>query len=292
VYLDFFSFSEKPFDVTPDPRFFYLSSQHEEAIEMLLYGVRERKGFMLLTGEVGTGKTTSLREFLNRLDSTMETSLIMNPLLSTLELLKAINRDFGLQIGPDNSVHEQISLLNDFLLASDQKGRNAVVIVDEAQDLAPESLEMVRLLSNLETASHKLIQIILVGQPELLDKLGEDSLRQLRQRIQLRYSLGPLSREETQNYILHRIRKASPKCCLVFQPVAFDQIFQYTSGIPRLVNALCDLVLLAAYARETHVITKKVVDLAFGDLGDKSWAKPWRRRALTRWKVFGGVSCL
>ncbi|MBI2067760.1 MAG: AAA family ATPase [Deltaproteobacteria bacterium] len=274
MYLDFFSFSERPFDVTPDTRFLYPSPQHEAAIETLRYGIRERRGFMVLTGEVGTGKTTSIRQLLNSMEEKVETALIINPLISTLELLQSITRDFGLDTGSAVSIQEQIGLLNHFLLETDRKGKIAAVIIDEAQNLSLEALEMVRLLSNLETETHKLLQIILVGQPELDSKLNQEALRQLRQRIQIRYFLGPLSRSETQAYILHRIRKASPKCCLVFNPEALERIHNYTSGIPRLINTLCELTLLAAYTRETHMITKKIVEIAFHELNDKSWVKP------------------
>ena len=282
LYLDFFSFSERPFDVTPDTRFLYLSPQHEEAIETLLYCVRERRGFLLLTGEVGTGKTTSVREFLNRLDPAVESSLIINPLLSTLDLLRAINKDFGLAADRNDSIQSQIELLNEFLLLCDQEGRSAVVIIDEAQDLSLEALEMVRLLSNLETESHKLLQLILVGQPELEEKLMEPSLRQLRQRIQLRYSLHPFTYPETRAYILHRIKRAALKSCLVFQPTALKRIHYYTGGVPRLINTLCDLTLLAAFTHETHVITKKVVEVAFEEMGDKSWS-----RSSAGWRLLG-----
>lgn len=270
MYLDFFSFAERPFDITPDTRFLYLSPKHHEAIETLLYGIRERRGFILLTGEVGTGKTTSIREVLNRLDGQVESALIINPLLSNAELLGEINRDFGLEVS-GTSVQEQVQALNRFLLQNDRKGRSAVVILDEAQDLSPEALEMVRLLSNLETETRKLLQLVLVGQPELETKLTSPSLRQLRQRIQLKFQLGPLSPEETKAYILHRVKRASPQCCLVFQPSALHRIYEWAGGIPRLINTLCDLTLLAAYTRETHVITKKIVDLAHRDLSDKSW---------------------
>ncbi len=266
VYLDFFSFTERPFNVTPDTRFLYLSRQHEEAIKTLLYGIRERKGFILLTGEVGAGKTTSIRELLNRLDREVETALVINPLISTAGLLQAINKDFGIESRGNGSVQEAIETLNSFLLNNDRKGRNAVVIIDEAQDLSLEALEMVRLLSNLETESHKLLQLVLVGQPELNLKLKQETLRQLQQRIQLRYALGPLDRDETQAYILHRLKKATPQCCLAFQPSAFARIFDATGGIPRLINHLCELTLLAAYTRETHVITRKIVQMALQEM--------------------------
>ncbi len=280
MYLDFFSLTEKPFDITPDTRFFYFSPQHEEAVATLLYGVKERRGFMMLTGEVGTGKTTSIRALLNRIDSNTETALIINPLLSIVELLKSINKDFGCDISQRDSIQEQIDSLNRFLLKSAEEGHNSVVIIDEAQNLSQEALEMVRLLSNLETETHKLLQIILVGQPELDGKLGQPNLRQLRQRIQVRYALHPLNLEETKRYILFRLNKATPKCCLVFQPSALKRIYEYSGGIPRLINNLCELTLMSAYTEETHIISRKTVDSAFAELKDKSWSRPlplWRR---------------
>ncbi len=280
MYLDFFSFAEKPFDITPDTRFLYLSPQHEEAIETILYGIHERRGFMVLTGEVGTGKTTSVRELMNRIGSGIETALIINPLVSTVELLKTINKDFGFSLSRGNSIQDQIESLNYFLLESAKEGRNAAVIIDEAQDLSSESLEMIRLLSNLETETRKLLQIVLVGQPELENKLKQGDLRQLRQRIQVRYTLHPLGYEETRKYILHRLNKAAPQCCLVFQPTALKKIYDYSGGIPRLINTLCELTLLAAYTQETHIITRKMVEIAFSEMWDKSWSRRppfWRR---------------
>lgn len=290
LYLDFFSFSEKPFDVTPNTRFLYLSPQHEEAIDVLVYGVKDRRGFMMLTGEVGTGKTTSVRAFLNRLgtqEKNIETALILNPILSTLDLMKTINRDFGLEVDKGDSVHEQIETLNRFLLQNAQKGGNAVVIIDEAQNLSPEALEMARLLSNLETETHKLLQLILVGQPELDNKLKKPELRQLRQRLQLRHTLHPLNLEETKRYVLFRLNRASPKCCLVFEPAALKRIYEYSGGIPRLINTIGELTLLAAYTQETHVITRKIVEIASRDMIDRSSYHPlsfWKR-----WRRQGGA---
>ena len=274
MYLDFFSFAEKPFDITPNTRFFYFSPQHEEAIETLLYGIHERRGFMVLTGEVGTGKTTSIRALLNRLGDEVETALIVNPLLSTLQLLKTINQDFG-TVSKGNSIQGEIESLNDYLLESAKQGRNAVVIIDEAQDLSLEALEMIRLLSNLETETHKLLQLILVGQPELDDKLNQEELRQLCQRIQIRHTLHPLNLEETQRYVLYRINQAAPKCCLAIQPSAFKKIHDYSGGIPRLINSIGDLVLMAAYVGETHVITSKIVEIAAKEMGDQSGSHPF-----------------
>ena len=270
MYLDFFSFAEKPFDITPATRFFYLSPQHEEIIDTLYYGIHERRGFLLLTGEVGTGKTSSLRVLLNRLDATTETSLVINPLLSTLDLLKAITRDFGIDGFQGDSLQDHISGLNSFLLGRAREKKNAVVIIDEAQDLSPESLEMIRLLSNLETETHKLMQLILIGQPELMAKLNAHSLRQLRQRIQIECHLKPMNLEDTKAYVLHRLRTAAPKCCLVFEPAALKRIHEFSGGIPRLINTLGELSLMAAFVEETHIITKKIVDMAFREMRDKS----------------------
>lgn len=289
MYLDFFSFTEQPFNVTPDTRFLYLSPQHEEAIGTLLYGIRERRGFVVLTGEVGTGKTTSIRALMNRIheqnekgEEEVETALIINPLLSVVEIIQAINKDFGCEKVARESVQSELEVLNNFLLENDRRGRNAAVIIDEAQDLSSESLEMLRLLSNLETESHKLIQLILVGQPELEKKLALSELRQLRQRIQLRYELKPLDQQETQEYIVYRIQKVAPKSCIAFRPSALKKIYEYSSGIPRMINNLCDLTLMAAYTQETHIITKKIVELAFADMEDKSWVVPRRIWGLRR----------
>ncbi len=284
MYLDFFSLEEKPFNITPDTRFWYLSTQHEEAVATMLYGVQERRGFVLLTGEVGTGKTTSIRALLNRLqqeDPTgrkemVETALIVNPLLSVVELIKAINKDFGCDRPELDSVQGQLEVLNQFLLDNDRRGGNAVVIIDEGQNLSLESLEMLRLLSNLETESHKLIQLILVGQPELEKKLEKPELRQLRQRIQLRYVLQPFSVQETSDYITHRIRRVSPKSCIAFRPSAVKKIYEYCSGVPRMINSLCDFTLMAAYTHETHVVTKQIVDLAYEEMSIGSGQAPRR----------------
>ncbi|QQR81209.1 MAG: AAA family ATPase [Deltaproteobacteria bacterium] len=273
MYLEFFSMNHSPFGVTPDTRFLYLSPQHEDALATLLYGIRERRGFMILTGEVGTGKSTTIRALLNELKNDVETSLVLNPLLSTDELVKTISRDFGCAVAETDNVQTVLEHLNLFLLENDQKGRNAVVIIDESQNLSLESLEMVRLLSNLETETHKLIQIVLVGQPELETKLADPALRQLRQRIQIAHRLHPLNCEETKNYVIHRVKQSGPKCCIVFQSTALKKIYEYTSGFPRLINTLGELMLVTAFTKETHVITNAIVDQAFKEMLDKSWQK-------------------
>lgn len=261
MYENFFGFLEKPFNVTPDTHFLYPSPQHEGVIQMLHYGIRERKGFLLLTGEVGTGKTTSLRALLSRLGDSIQSSLIINPLVSTVELLKSINKDFGCDTVGD-TIQDQLDALNYFVLENDKEGRSAVVIIDEAQNLSLEALEMTRLLSNLETESHKLLQIVLVGQPELEEKLAQKSLRQLSQRIQVYCQLTPFDSLQTEHYVHHRIQRAGNNPQIAFEKSALREVHKVSGGIPRMINTLCDLVLLAAYARETRVITRTLIQEA------------------------------
>ena len=275
MYCEYFSFREKPFNVTPDPRFLYLSPSHEEVLESLLFGINDRKGFMVLTGEVGTGKTTIARMLLNQLGETVDSALLFNPLLNTWELLSAINQDFGLRaISP--SVKDQVDILNRFLLRKSRQGRNAVVIIDEAQNLSVEALEMVRLLSNLETESDKLLQILLIGQPELDEKLKRRDLRQLAQRISIKCRLRPLRREEIANYVSFRLHCAGAGADQVsFEPASYDRIFRFSLGCPRLINTLCDRVLMSAYLEETKRINPKLVRLAEKDLDNASPARGW-----------------
>lgn len=262
MYRDFFGFEEKPFNVTPDTRYLYLSPVHQSVLETLRYGIHERKGFLLVTGEVGTGKTISLRALLNELKDSVETSLILQPQLSRLELLKTINRDFGQEL-KRNSFQAQIDHLNQFVLKSGNNGKNALVIIDEAQNLSPEALEMTRLLSNLETESYKLLQILLVGQPELMTKLATPELRQLRQRIQIHARLTPLDCDQTERYITFRIQKAGPNAKIALEQSAVFKMHQFSRGIPRLINTIADFCLMAAYLKGSRVITKKIVESAF-----------------------------
>lgn len=270
MYLDYFNFKIEPFNLTPDPRFFYLSQRHEKALESLYYGVTQRKGFLLLTGEVGTGKTTVTRALLNKLDNQIEVSLIVNPLLSVLDLLKAINRDFDNPCIQDHSVasiDDELEALNKYLLRINGEDKNALVIVDEAQNLSFEAIEMTRLLSNLETDRHKLLQILLVGQPELRKMLEDHRLRQMMQRIVVRQSLTKFSFDEMRNYILHRLLVASEGSMYIdFEKRALKYLHSQTKGFPRVINAVCDRSLLEAYARKTHVINKSVVKEAIRDL--------------------------
>ncbi len=265
MYLKYFNLAEQPFNMTPDPRFFYFSKKHEDALSNLLFGISERKGFITITGEIGTGKTTLCRLLLNRLDKKVKTSLIFNPNLTTIELLQAINQDFGIE---SNSISkkELVDALNVFLLMALKKGDNAVLIIDEAQNLTPECLEEVRMLSNLETDRDKLLQIILVGQPELRKKLELERLKQLNQRIALRYHLEPFDPKETKAYILHRLKIAGGDDKVFFTQQSLDKVYEYSEGTPRLINLLCDKVLLAAFVADTKTVSHQIVDTAIKEL--------------------------
>jgi len=275
MYLEYFNLKEEPFSITPDPRFLYLSDQYESAIESLLYAIEQRKGFSVLTGEVGTGKTTLCRELLNRLDEKTEVSIVLNPLLSVNGLLKAINADFGNEIVADNA-DDHLAVLNHYLLSRVEKGINAVVLIDEAQNLSVEALEMTRLLSNLETDRQKLLQIVLVGQPELEDTLKSFRLRQLNQRISIRQRIGAFSLPKLQEYIVHRLSVAGGAGHVDFEPGAIKKIHGHSRGYPRLANILCDRVLLAAFARRTRTIDKKIVKESIADLTGAP-LNPWWR---------------
>ena len=265
MYLEHYGLKEPPFAITPNPRFLFYSAKHREAYNHLLYGIRERKGFVQLTGEVGAGKTTLCRAMLDALDGQFATALILNPVMSANEMMKAIAIDFGLAIeGMDRL--ETVAVINEFLLWRASNGLDAVLIIDEAQDLTDELLEQVRLLSNLETDDRKLLQIVLMGQPELRDRLNAHGLRQLRQRITVRYHLSALTREEVAEYIRHRIHVSGGNGKPHFSPPAIWRIHRYSKGIPRLVNALCDKVLLAGYVHQTDRIGFSLVGRAIGEL--------------------------
>lgn len=287
MYCDYFGLREKPFNVTPDPRFLYLSHSHEEVLENLLYGIHERKGFMTLTGEVGTGKTTMARALLNRLGETVDTALLFNPILSTWELLSAINDDFGQTVSSQNPSHkDELEVLNRFLLARFQEGRNALVVIDEAQNLSIEALEMIRLLSNLETPTEKLLQILLIGQPELDEKLARYELRQLNQRIIVKSRLKSLGLGDVSSYILFRLGCTGASVDkIVFEREAFHRIYQFSNGLPRLINTLCDRILICAFVEETRTITERIVRIAERDLmptpsPERSGWKRFRRLSL------------
>ncbi|HYG21894.1 MAG TPA: AAA family ATPase [Verrucomicrobiae bacterium] len=270
MYLDYYGLSEMPFDITPNPRFLFYSPKHREAYNHLLYGIRERKGFVQLTGEVGAGKTTLCRAMLEQLDEHYSTALILNPVLNADELMKAIAIEFGLDVrGMDRL--DTIAKINDFLLWNVEQGKETVLIIDEAQNLTEELLEQVRLLSNLETDNRKLLQIVLMGQPELRDRLNSHSLRQLRQRITVRYHLSPLSQAEIGQYIQHRLQVSGARGAPRFTKAALWRIHHYTGGVPRLVNAVCDKALLAGFVNHRDELGYRVVGAAIreleGDIG-------------------------
>lgn len=258
MYLDFYKFRERPFNLTPDPRFIYLSKQHKEAFAHLLFGIQSRAGFILLTGEVGSGKTTVLRTLLTQLDADhYRTALIFNPCLSPLDLLRYINREFGLSEDLPTA-SSLLDGLNQFLLKENGEGRTVVLVIDEAQDLEMAVLEQIRLISNLETDRDKLIQIILSGQPELVRILDRDEMRQLDQRITVRYHLRPMDFQDTVQYIHHRLELAGVRGEGIFTHRALKEIYRYSCGLPRLINAACDRALLTGYARDRTKIDARV----------------------------------
>lgn len=268
--MEFYGLRQAPFDITPNPRFLFHSAKHREAFNHLLYGIRERKGFVQLTGEVGAGKTTLCRALLEQLDEHFSTALILNPILNAEELMKAIASEFGLNVkGLDRM--ETIAAISDFLLQQVLNGRDTVLIIDEAQNLTEDLLEQVRMLSNIETDDRKLLQIVLMGQPELRERLDSPRLRQLRQRITVRYHLAPLKPSEVGEYIQHRLSLAGANGVPIFTRPALWRIFRYSRGVPRLVNAVCDKALLAGFVEQNQRITFRMVGRAVreleGDLG-------------------------
>jgi general secretion pathway protein A len=265
VYLDYYGLSEPPFDITPNPRFLFYSAKHREAYNHLLYGIRERKGFVQLTGEVGAGKTTLCRAMLEQLDARYATALILNPVMSPQEMVKAIALEYGLPVNGLDRL-EIIGVINQFLLQQVESGKETVLIIDEAQDLTDELLEQIRLLSNLETDNRKLLQIVLMGQPELRDRLNNPRLRQLRQRITVRYHLLPLSRHEVNQYVHHRLHLCGGNGTPCFSRAALWRIYHYTQGIPRLVNALCDKALLAGFVQQRGSIDFRLINRAIREL--------------------------
>jgi len=265
VYLDYFGLRELPFNITPSPRFLYRTEGHRRALEHIVFGVRQRKGFILLTGDVGTGKTTLCRAMLQTLGTNYRTALILNPCLSATQLLRAIVAELGITPAKGDQLRLR-ELLNELLLNELSADRDVVLVIDEAQLLSFELLEQIRLLSNLETDDRKLIQIVLSGQPELSRKLADTRLRQLRQRITTRCHLDPISRDETERYIHHRLRIAGGSDRPSFTAPAIDSVHCHSCGVPRLVNAICDMSLLSAYAQQQNRVNTEHVESAVGDL--------------------------
>ncbi len=258
MYKAFFGLKEKTFNVTSDPNFLFLSRVHNEALSYLLYGIRERKGFVEITGEIGAGKTTLCKALLNRIDKNVKTAFIFNSTLPEMQLLKAIVEDYDIPIR-GGSKQELLNRLNEYLIEELTKGNNVVLIIDEAQNLKRSVLEAIRMLSNLETEKEKLFQIVLVGQPQLRKKLATKELMQLRQRISVRFHITPLEKEEVSKYIYHRLSVAGSNGEVNFTSEAVDAIYNYSNGIPRLINLVCDKALLLAYVMETKEITLQIM---------------------------------
>lgn len=265
MYCQFYGLKERPFNVTSDPAFFFLSKRHQEALSHLLYGVSQRKGIVVITGEIGTGKTTLCRFFLERLGKNVKTAFILNPYFSDVQLLEAIVKDFGVAVRGKSRL-SMVWELNKFLLKETEAGNNVVLIIDEAQNLKPRQLEQVRLLSNLETEKDKLLQIILVGQPELNRKLALYDLRQLRQRIMVRYHLTPLEKEDIKEYVTHRLTVAGSADRIKFSDQAFQAISDFSGGVPRLINIICDRALLAGFAYEADLIDLNIIKYCLEEL--------------------------
>src|SRR5262249_27686308 len=292
MYLDFYGFREQPFSPTPDPRFLYLTPAHREALAQLLYGVQQSKGFLVLTGEVGTGKTTLLHALLERLPKQTAVAFVFNSTMAFDEILEYVLEDFGVDSRGQNRA-QRLFALNRFLIERRRLGQTAVLIFDEAQNLSVEALEQVRLLSNFERPTDKLLQILLVGQPEFRDTLARPELRQVKQRIGVRCGIRELPPEETQSYTRTRVAVAGGPDASLFTDGAFRRIVQYTHGTPRLINLVCDHCLLIGYAERHRRVEASAVEQAIGYLeADGRPARPstWRRptAARRRW-ILGGL---
>jgi general secretion pathway protein A len=276
MYLSFFGLNEKPFAITPDPRYLYLSERHAEALAHLLYGINEAGGFVQLTGEVGTGKTTIVRSLLAQTPKNAEIALILNPKMTAPEFLLTICEELGIgvQDSATESLKDLVDILSGYLLRAHAGGRRVVVVVDEAQNLAPSVLEQVRLLTNLETNTRKLLQIILIGQPELRELLGRNELRQLAQRITGRYHLNPLTSAETAAYVRHRLRVAGATSD-IFSPPALAEVHRLAVGVPRVINVVCDRALLGAYSMDRHRVTSNLVRNAASEVFGKRFTPRW-----------------
>ena len=265
MYLKHFNLSERPFSITPDPRFLYMSARHKEALAHLLYGLGDSGGFVQLTGEVGTGKTTICRCLLEQVPENVDLAVVLNPKVTAIELIATVCDELGVEYPAGFSIKGLIDVLNIYLLEAFKHGRRTVLIIDEAQNLSADVLEQVRLLTNLETATQKLLQIVLIGQPELRSMLASDELRQLSQRITARYHLDPISRKETEAYIKHRLQICG-NSSNIFSLRTINRIHRLSGGIPRLINVLCDRAMLGAYVEGKTEVDLKVLKKAASEV--------------------------
>jgi general secretion pathway protein A len=286
MYAAYFGLRQEPFSIAPDPRLLFMSEQHREALAHLLYGVQGGGGFVLLTGEIGTGKTTVCRSFLEQVPPHCNLAYIFNPKLTALELLETVCHEFGVAVPPPGqraaTVKDYLDPLNAFLLRSHAAGRNNVLVIDEAQNLAPEVLEQLRLLTNLETSERKLLQIILIGQPELREMLARPELEQLAQRVIARYHLRALSEDESAQYVRHRLEVCGLERPLPFDRSALRRVHGATGGVPRRINLLCDRALLGAYANGQGQVTRRIVNQAAAEVFPRAArpARAWPRALL------------
>ncbi len=274
MYTEFFGLNEKPFAITPDPRYLYMSVRHTDALAHLLYGISESGGFIQLTGEVGTGKTTLIRSLLEQLPAKADIALILSPQLTTVEFLATIIQELHCPPPAERTVKAHIDVLNAHLMTAHSAGRRVVLIVDEAQTLSPELLEQVRLLTNLETSKQKLLQIILIGQPELRELLDRPGMRQIAQRITGRYHLEPLRKDDTRAYVIHRLRVAGAQSD-IFTKRAINALYAYSRGIPRLINVIADRALLAAYTKDRRNVDARLVGAAANEVFGVRRKTPW-----------------
>ena len=260
MYEPFYGLTENPFRMTPDSRYFYPSARHLDALNHMVYAIDDRRGFVVITGEIGSGKTTLSRVLFQKLGSKTKTAIIRNTQLTPRDLIELVMDEYEIDYRPGMRKMQMVGLLNEFLIEQLRRDYNVVLLIDEAQNLTPSVLEEVRMLSNLETETDKLIQIILMGQPELKDKLWLPSLTQLRQRVTLHYHLGAMDGPETVGYILHRLKVAGGDGSPAFDEEALARIYSYTGGVPRLINGLCDRALLTGFVNEAKPIGGAVID--------------------------------
>ena len=292
MYTEYFGLKDNPFSIVPDPRFLYMSEGHREALAHLVYGINNDSGFILLTGEVGTGKTLVCRCLLEQIPDNCETAFILNPKVTVTELLATICDEFGIDYPKDTeSVKVFVAKISDYLLQIHERGRRAILIIEEAQNLSVDVLEQIRLLTNLETSRQKLLQIIMVGQPELLDLLARPALRQLSQRITARYHLGPLSKKEIPTYVRHRLSVAGLVRGELFPSSTMDVLFRLTGGVPRLINLICDRALLGAFVQGKEKVDRKTLSTAAREVSGKKSNHSMGRRTILPW-IAGGCLVL
>src|SRR5262249_16234865 len=303
MYEDYFGFTEKPFSLTPDPKYLFKSASHANAFELLQYAIRRREGFVVITGDIGTGKTTLCRAILEQIDKKTFTALVLNPFLAEEDLLRVILQEFGVVSREEIkrgrllgvSKAELIETLNEFLLSLQRLGAQALLIIDEAQNLPQKVLEQIGILSNLETEKEKLLQIVLVGQSNLKDLLRRAELRQLDQRVSIRYDLKPLSAEETCAYVQHRLSVAGGGAAVTFTPKSLARLHRYASGIPRLINLLCDRALLSGYSAPTPRIVPSFIDSAAESLDiarSRRSVRAWMRQRFAAFAAGVGLAAM